>query len=92
MLLLNLMFAIALRARRRHRFDFTKRAAYYLIDAYEVVNNLKSEQIVHLNKSTILPTQRIRATSALHSLPLGAGAIAPCRKTTGTHLRPRITV
>ena len=57
----------------RDRFDFTKRAAYYLIDAHEVVNNLKavlpstpsddagsllkSEQIVHLNKSTILPTR-----------------------------------
>ncbi len=73
----------------RDRFDFTKRAAYYLIDAHEVVNNLKavlpsasedalkdiskciplgtpsdnaesllkSEQIVHSNKSTILPTK-----------------------------------
>ena len=42
----------------RDRFDFTKRAAYYLMDAYEVVNNLKSEQIVHSNKSTnILPTK-----------------------------------
>ena len=57
----------------RDRFDFTKRAAYYLIDAYEVVNNLKaahslapsddagsllkSEQFVHSNKSTILPTK-----------------------------------
>ena len=42
----------------RDRFDFTKRAAYYLIDAHEVVNNLKSEQFVHSNKSTsILPTK-----------------------------------
>lgn len=73
----------------RDRFDFTKRAAYYLIDAYEVVNNLKaahslapsderceapasrrdfaskgscgsllkSEQFVHSNKGTILPTK-----------------------------------
>ena len=52
----------------RDRFDFTKRAAYYLMDAYEVVNNLKaahslapsddagsllkSEQFVHSNKGT----------------------------------------
>ena len=42
----------------RARFDFTKRAAYYLIDAHEVVNNLKSEQFVHPNKNTnILPTK-----------------------------------
>ncbi len=73
----------------RDRFDFTKRTAYYLIDAAEVVNNLKaghslvesmssevfsdvyialpdgdtesllkSEQIVHSNKSTnVLPTK-----------------------------------
>ena len=42
----------------RSRFDFTKRAAYYLIDAAEVVNNLKSEQFVHSNKNTnILPTK-----------------------------------
>ena len=42
----------------RDRFDFTKRAAYYLIDAHEVVNNLKSEQFVHSNKGTnILPTK-----------------------------------
>jgi hypothetical protein len=34
----------------RDRFDFTKRAAYYLIDAAEVVENLKSEQFVHSNK------------------------------------------
>jgi|GEM_PF-6820906 len=32
----------------RDRFDFTKRKAYYLIDAYEVVNHLKSEPLVHL--------------------------------------------
>ena len=42
----------------RDRFDFTKRAAYYLIDAHEVVNNLKSEQFVHTNIGTnILPTK-----------------------------------
>ena len=65
----------------RDRFDFTKRAAYYLIDAHDVVNNFKallpstpsgalqdtllenaeslpkSEQFVHSNKSTILPTK-----------------------------------
>ena len=57
----------------RDRFDFTKRAAYYLIDAYEVVNNLKaahslapkgdagsllkSEQFVHSNTCTVLPTK-----------------------------------
>lgn len=42
----------------RDRFDFTKRAAYYLIDAAEVVENLKSEQFVHTNKCTsILPTK-----------------------------------
>ena len=42
----------------KERFDFTKRAAYYLIDAHEVVNNLKSEQIVHTNINTnILPTK-----------------------------------
>ena len=29
------------------RFGFTKRKAYYLIDAVEVVNNLKSEPLVH---------------------------------------------
>jgi len=29
------------------RFGFSKRKAYYLIDAYEVVHNLKSEQFVH---------------------------------------------
>jgi hypothetical protein len=31
----------------KERFDYTKRAAYYLIDAYEVVNTLKSEPLVH---------------------------------------------
>jgi Fe-S cluster biosynthesis and repair protein YggX len=42
----------------RDRFDFTKRAAYYLIDAHEVMNNLKSEQFVHTNTGTnILPTK-----------------------------------
>jgi hypothetical protein len=42
----------------RDRFDFTKRTAYYLIDAHEVVNNLKSEQFVHTNTGTnILPTK-----------------------------------
>ena len=42
----------------KNRFDFTKRAAYYLIDAHEVVNNLKSEQFVHASISTnILPTK-----------------------------------
>ena len=29
------------------KFGFTKRKAYYLIDAYDVVNNLKSEPMVH---------------------------------------------
>ena len=31
----------------RDRFGFTKRKAYYLIDAYNVVENLKSEPMVH---------------------------------------------
>ena len=39
----------------KDRFDFSKRNAYYLIDAVEVVNNLKSEQFVHSTK--ILPTK-----------------------------------
>ena len=30
----------------KERFGFTKAAAYYLISAFEVVNNLKSQQIV----------------------------------------------
>ena len=42
----------------KDRFDFTKRAAYYLINAHEVMNNLKSEQFVHTNTGTnILPTK-----------------------------------
>lgn len=32
----------------RDRFGYSKRKAYYLIDAYEVVNSLKSEPLVHL--------------------------------------------
>lgn len=39
----------------KERFEFSKRNAYYLIDAHEVVNNLKSEQIVHFD--IILPTK-----------------------------------
>ncbi len=38
----------------KDRFDFSKRNAYYLIDAVEVVNNLKSEQFVH--STLVLPT------------------------------------
>ncbi len=42
----------------KDRFDFTKAAAYYLIHAAEVVENLKGQQIVDPNKSTtILPTK-----------------------------------
>ncbi|GAB4540733.1 MAG: hypothetical protein Tsb0014_32170 [Pleurocapsa sp.] len=39
----------------KERFNFTKRAAYYLIDACDVMNNLKSEQFVHRTK--ILPSK-----------------------------------
>ncbi len=42
----------------KERFDFSKRNAYYLIDAYEVVNNLKSEQFVHSTK--VLPTKEFQ--------------------------------
>lgn len=41
----------------RDRFDFTRAAAYYLINASEVVENLRCQQIVDTNKSTILPTK-----------------------------------
>jgi hypothetical protein len=54
----------------RDRFDFTKRAAYYLIDAAKVVENLKSEQFVHSNKSTsVLPTKESQCRP-LAKLPL----------------------
>ncbi|MGK7896177.1 MAG: hypothetical protein AB4372_21830 [Xenococcus sp. (in: cyanobacteria)] len=38
----------------RDRFDFTRAAAYYLINASEVVDNLKCQQIVDKNNPTIL--------------------------------------
>ena len=41
----------------RDRFDFTRAAAYYLISASEVVENLKCQQFVDTNKGTILPTK-----------------------------------
>ncbi|MEO0836297.1 MAG: hypothetical protein AAFY16_09975, partial [Cyanobacteria bacterium J06642_3] len=91
----------------RDRFDFTKRAAYYLIDAHEVVNNLKaalnsapsddadsllkSEQIVHSNKSTILPTKesqcrdlaghspKIQCKAWSRAVELAGGKVPPAR-------------
>lgn len=39
----------------RDRFDFTRAAAYYLIDAFQVVENLKCQQIVDICK--VLPTK-----------------------------------
>ena len=39
----------------KERFDFTRRAAYYLIDAALVMNNLKCEQFVH--RTNVLPTK-----------------------------------
>ena len=48
----------------RDRFGFTKRKAYYLIDAVEVVNNLKSEPMVHF-----LPTSE-RQCREIAKLPL----------------------
>ena len=42
----------------RERFNFTRTAAYYLIAATDVVNNLKCQQIVDTNNSTrVLPTK-----------------------------------
>ncbi len=42
----------------KERFDFSRSAAYYLIDASEVVNNLKCQQIVDKNISTkVLPSK-----------------------------------
>ena len=42
----------------RARFNFTRAAAYYLISATDVVNNLKCQQIVDTNKGTmVLPTK-----------------------------------
>ena len=52
------------------RFGFTKRKAYYLIDAYEVVNNLKSEQFVHF-----LPTNESQCRE-LTKLPVSQQAPA----------------
>lgn len=91
----------------RDRFDFTKRAAYYLIDAHEVVNNLKaalhsapsddaesllkSEQFVHSNKSTILPTKesqcrylaglppKIQCKAWSRAVELAGGKVPPAR-------------
>jgi len=54
----------------RDRFDFTKRKAYYLIDAYEVVDNLKSEQFVHF-----LPTSESQCRE-LAKLPVPQQASA----------------
>ncbi len=48
----------------KDRFGYTKRAAYYLIDAHEVVNNLKSEPLVHF-----LPTSE-RQCREVAKLPL----------------------
>ncbi|MGB5637124.1 MAG: hypothetical protein WBM44_11260 [Waterburya sp.] len=41
----------------RDRFDFTRAAAYYLIRASEVVDNLRCQQFVDTNKHTVLPTR-----------------------------------
>ncbi len=42
----------------KERFDFSRAAAYYLINASKVVDNLKCQQIVDKNNSTnILPTK-----------------------------------
>ena len=69
------------------RFGFTKRKAYYLIDAYEVVNNLKSEQFVHFlptNESQCrelaklpVPQQAPAWVSALEEV--GRGKAPPAR-------------
>ena len=45
-------------ASRRHRFDYTRAAAYYLIKSSTVYENLKCQQFVDTNKSTnVLPTK-----------------------------------
>ena len=41
----------------RERFNYTRANAYNLINAAEVVENLKCQQFVDKNKSTILPTK-----------------------------------
>ena len=41
----------------RDRFDYTRAAAYYLIKSSVVYENLKCQQFVDTNKSTILPTK-----------------------------------
>jgi hypothetical protein len=75
----------------RDRFDFTKRAAYYLIDAHEVVNNLKSEQFVHSYKSTTLPTKesqcrdlaghppKIQCKAWSRAVEIAGGKVPPAR-------------
>jgi hypothetical protein len=54
----------------RDRFDFTRAAAYYLISAAEVVENLKCQQIVDTNKNTnILPTRESQCRSLAKLAP-----------------------
>ena len=48
----------------RDRFGFTKAAAYYLISAFEVVNNLKSQPLVDL-----LPTNERQCREIAKLLP-----------------------
>jgi hypothetical protein len=63
----------------KDRFDFTRAAAYYLIKASEVVDNLKCQQIVDKNKSTnILPTRESQCRS-LASLAPQLQPLAWCR-------------
>ena len=48
----------------RDRFDFTRAAAYYLINAAEVVDNLKCQQFVDTNiDTTIMPTKESQCRS-----------------------------
>ena len=55
-----------------------------MVSAWSSSHKLVLGQVAVKQKSNEM--QRIRATSALHSPPLGAGASAPCRKTTGKAL------
>ena len=70
----------------RDRFDYSKRAAYYLISASEVIENLKSEPLVHLLPSkerqcreiARLPIEQ-QPNAWLTSLERAKGKIPPAR-------------
>jgi hypothetical protein len=70
----------------RDRFDFTKRKAYYLIDAFEIVNNLKSEPMVHLlptnerqcREIAKLPAQK-RGKAWSQAIEEAGGKVPPAR-------------